>query len=77
MIFDSAPKSIKNQFQVLVIESVCFSGFQSEVELSKSFLLVCFFYLWYFLTRCACLNCFQQGLECIIWYFDCYLVLQN
>ena len=39
MIFDSAPESIINQFQDLVVEILYFLGFPREMELSKFFFL--------------------------------------
>ena len=43
MIFDSAPESIKNQFQDLVVEIIYFLDSLREMELSKFFFSVVFF----------------------------------
>ena len=53
-IFDSAPESIKKQFQDLVVEILCFLGFLRELELSKFFLFVVLFV--YFVIYVLCLS---------------------
>ena len=47
MIFDSAPESIKNLFQGLVVENLYFLDFLKEKRLSKFSLLVFFFGLFW------------------------------
>ena len=54
IIFDSAPQSIKNQFQDLVVEILCFLGSLREMELSKCFLFVVLFV--YFDKYVLCLS---------------------
>ena len=53
-MFDSAPESIKKQFQDLVVEILCFLDFPREMVLSKFFRWVVLFV--YFDKYDLCLN---------------------
>ena len=69
-MFDFAPESFKNLIRCLLVEMFFFFGLLR----CPRFFSVDIFSL-YSGIFCSCLNSFQLNVECNLWFFDCFLIL--